>query len=316
MMVLLALVGFLVVANIALSWIARWRNPPIGKFIEVDGVRLHYIERGSDNRMPLVMLHGNGTALQDLTISGLVDCAAKRFRVICFDRPGFGFSSRPRFQIWNAERQAQILCAALTKLHINQCLVLGHSWGTLVALAMAARRSAQVKGLILVSGYYFPTARFDVWFASIAAIPIVGDLLRYTISPISTWFSLPIFAKKVFSPKSVPTTVKNEYPRLLLIRPGQLRAVAEDSALMVPSATTLSGSYRKLDCPTAIFAGQNDQIVESEQAARLQRTLPRATLRRLDGLGHMAHYFAVDEIIESADTVRTEASLFRHRKAG
>jgi pimeloyl-ACP methyl ester carboxylesterase len=102
--------------------------------------------------------------LQDFTISGLVDEAANKFRVICFDRPGFGRSSRPRSVIWSPERQAELFCAALTRLGIERMLVLGHSWGTLVALAMAARNSERVKGLVLISGYYFPTWRFDVWF--------------------------------------------------------------------------------------------------------------------------------------------------------
>ena len=61
---------------------------------------------------------------------------------------------------------------------------------------MAARNSERVKGLVLVSGYYFPTWRFDVWFASTAALPVIGDALRYTISPISSWIALSLFAKK------------------------------------------------------------------------------------------------------------------------
>jgi pimeloyl-ACP methyl ester carboxylesterase len=119
---------------------------------------------------------------------------------------------------------------------------------------MAARNSERVKGFVLVSGYYFPTWRVDVWFASIAAIPLIGDALRYTISPISSWLGLPLFAKKTFAPKPVPEIVKKEYPRLMLIRPSQLRAVAEDSAFLLPSAATLTTSYCRLKCPTAIIA--------------------------------------------------------------
>ena len=106
------------------------------------------------------------------------------------------------------ERQAELLCAALARLGIERALVLGHSWGALVALAMARHNSERVKGLVLISGYYFPTWRFDVWFASVAAIPLVGDALRYTISPISTWLALPVFAKKTFAPRPVPDIVK------------------------------------------------------------------------------------------------------------
>ena len=195
-LLLLLLLFAIVLANVALEFIARWRNPPIGEFLDIDGVRLHYIMRGDPDAPALVMFHGNGTFLQDFTISGLVDAAAHKFRIICFARPGFGHSSRPRTVIWGPERQAaELFCAALTRLGIESILVLGHSWGTLVALAMAARNSERVKGLVLVSGYYFPTWRFDVWFASTAALPVIGDALRYTISPISSWIALSLFAK-------------------------------------------------------------------------------------------------------------------------
>src|SRR5689334_3420635 len=163
-LIVLFVLAAIVIANIALEFIARWRTPPIGSFLEVDGVRLHYITRGDSDAPPLVMFHGNGTLLEDLTISGLVETAARKYRVICFDRPGFGHSSRPRTVIWTPQRQAELFCAALTKLGIKRTLVLGHSWGTLVALAMAAREAERVKALILVSGYYFPSWRLDVWF--------------------------------------------------------------------------------------------------------------------------------------------------------
>jgi pimeloyl-ACP methyl ester carboxylesterase len=264
--------------------------------------------RGDPDSPPLVMFHGNGTFLQDFTISGLVDEAAHKFRVICFDRPGFGHSSRPRTFIWSPDRQAELFAAALTRLGIERTLVLGHSWGTLVALAMAASRNGKrVKGLVLVSGYY-PTWRFDVWFASIAAIPLIGDVLRYTISPISSWLGLPLFAKKTFAPRPVPDVVKKEYPRLMLIRPSQLRAVAEDSAFMLPSAATLTMSYRRLKCPTAIIAGRDDEIVDSEQAVRLQKVMPNAAVTLVPEVGHMVHYFVADQIVRIAGVAQLETA--------
>src|SRR5215475_4713233 len=85
---LLLLLGALVFANVALEFIARWRNPPLGEFLDIDNVRLHFIIVGDPAAPPLVMFHGNGTLLQDFTISGLVDEAAKKFRVM-FRSPGF-----------------------------------------------------------------------------------------------------------------------------------------------------------------------------------------------------------------------------------
>src|ERR1700688_3188405 len=61
---------------------AETDNPPAGQFLEVDGVRLHYVERGSG--APLVLLHGNGSMIQDFESSGLIDLAARNYRVIVF----------------------------------------------------------------------------------------------------------------------------------------------------------------------------------------------------------------------------------------
>ena len=86
--------------NRHLAKTAEIHNPPTGRFLEVNGVRIHYFELGSG--APLVLLHGNGSMLQDFESSGLIDLAAKSYRVIVFDRPGFGYSDRPRNVVWSA----------------------------------------------------------------------------------------------------------------------------------------------------------------------------------------------------------------------
>ena len=99
--ILVALLLALWIAGRAIfSVTARRRNPAIGTCIECDGVRLHYVERGSQDDPVLVLLHGNGTMVQHFIISGVVSAAAARYRVLCFDRPGFGQSMRPRRRIW------------------------------------------------------------------------------------------------------------------------------------------------------------------------------------------------------------------------
>jgi hypothetical protein len=93
-------------------------NPPQGQFLEINRVRLHYIERGTGE--PLVLLHGNGSMIQDFESSGLVDLAAKNHRVIVFDRPGFGHSERPRNVIWTPAAQAELINNALQR-HERWC---------------------------------------------------------------------------------------------------------------------------------------------------------------------------------------------------
>jgi hypothetical protein len=137
---------------------AERRYPPIGRFLKVDGVRLHYIDRGQGD--PLVLIHGNGTMIQDFTVSGLVDRLTDRYRVIIIDRPGYGYSSRPR-QLWTPRAHARLFHKALAQLGVERAMVYGHSWGTLVAVALVLEAPELVRGLVLGSGYYYPTLRAD-----------------------------------------------------------------------------------------------------------------------------------------------------------
>ena len=110
----------LAIGNVVFSVLAERNNPPIGIFIECDGVRLHYLDCGDPAAPCVVLLHGNGSMIQDFTISGLVDRLARRNRVLCFDRPGFGYSQRPRTRIWTATAQAALLVRALHQLGVRK----------------------------------------------------------------------------------------------------------------------------------------------------------------------------------------------------
>jgi pimeloyl-ACP methyl ester carboxylesterase len=296
-----------VVAAVASAVLNRWlakkaerQNPPKGGFITVDGVRLHYVERGTGT--PLVLLHGNGSMIEDFQSSGLIDLAAKKYRVVAFDRPGFGHSERPRGTIWTAEAQANLIAAALKKIGVPRAIVLGHSWGTLVALALAMKHPQEVEALVLASGYYYPTARADVVILSPPAIPVIGDLLSHTISPLLSRLTWPLFLRKIFGPNPVPEKFKG-FPMEMAVRPSQIRASAADTALLIPSAHTLQKQYRSLQIPVAIVAGGADRIVESEQSAHLHRDVPHSTLRCIPDVGHMVHQTATAEIMTAIDTV-------------
>ena len=88
------LLGAAALVNHRLARRAERNSPLAGNFVEIDGVELHYVEKGHGD--PVVLLHGNGAMIEDLASSGLIDMAAERYRVIAFDRPGFGYSERPR----------------------------------------------------------------------------------------------------------------------------------------------------------------------------------------------------------------------------
>ena len=299
-------------AAVALALLNRWlarkaerRNPPRGRFVAVDGVQLHYVERGTGT--PLVLLHGNGSMIQDFASSGLIDLAARRFRVIAIDRPGFGHSNRPRGTVWTPEAQADLVAAALKKIGVGRAIILGHSWGTLVALAYAVKHCEQVQALVLASGYYYPTARADVVILSPPAIPLVGDLLSHTLAPFVSRLIWPLLLRKIFGPDRVPEKFA-DFPEELAVRPSQIRASAAESALMIPSAHALAKHYRQLQMPVAIVAGAEDRLIEPKQSARLHQDIKNSTLRSLPGTGHMVHQTATGEIMSALDMVASENS--------
>jgi pimeloyl-ACP methyl ester carboxylesterase len=285
---------------------AEAANPPTGQFIEVEGVRLHYVERGSGPT--LVLLHGNGITAQDFQASGLLDRAAEHYRVIAFDRPGFGHSDRPRNKIWTPEAQARLFHQALERIGAGPAIVLGHSWGTMVALSLALDFPRDVRGLVLLSGYYYPTVRLDVAYLSPPAIPIIGDLLRYTLSPLLTRLMWPAMSKRAFSPLPVADEFKN-LPTWFMLRPSQIRASAAEAAMMIPSAHKLSKRYHELNVPVAMLSGRADKVVHGHsQAERLNKDVLMGRLKMDDELGHMVQYAKLDEIIDMIDSVNANAT--------
>ena len=276
-------------------------NPPAGRFLEVDGVRLHYVERGTGD--PLVLLHGNGSMIQDFESSGLIDLAAKVYRVIVFDRPGFGHSDRPRNVLWTPDAQAELIKRALEQLGVSNAIVLGHSWGASVAVALALKYPDLVRGLVLASGYYYPTVRPDVVALGAPALPLVGDFLSQTLSPLISRVAWPLMLAKIFAPRSVPKKFE-AFPKEMALRPSHIRASAAESALMIPDAFHLRNQYADLKMPVVIIAGEQDRLVDiDKQSARLHSGVSQSRFHRVPGTGHMIHQTATGQVMSAISEV-------------
>jgi pimeloyl-ACP methyl ester carboxylesterase len=296
----------LALANVAVARIAERRHPPKGAFLEVDGVRLHYSDRGTGR--PVVLVHGNAVTGGDYNTSGVAEqlLGAHR-RVIIFDRPGFGSSERPRQRVWTAAAQADLLHAALLQLGVQRPVVVGHSWGTLVAVALAVRHPRGVAGLVLLAGYYFPTPRLDALMVAVVTVPVLGDILRYTLSPVFGWLTMPALKRAMFAPAPMTARFEAEYSTAIALRPSQIRATAGDATLMVPGATALRAHYGELTMPVLIMAGDGDLVVGDRQAERLHAAIPGSTLRIVKGVGHMIHHVVTEQVVDAIEEVARRA---------
>jgi pimeloyl-ACP methyl ester carboxylesterase len=274
---------------------AEQANPPVGSFVEVDGVRLHYLERGSG---PLVvLLHGNATMAQDWLASGVFDALAETNRVIAFDRPGFGYSERPRSRIWTPAAQARLIAAALAAKGCGEATIVGHSFGAMVAVEMGLNHAEIAASLVLLGGYYYPSIRADAALAAPPAIPVIGDAIRYTVSPLLGAAMKPAMEAQIFAPAPVSEGWEKDFPFAMTLRPSQIRAAAAEAALIVPAAASLAPRLGELTVPVTIVAGSGDKVVSpADQSERLAASLAQSELLIIDGAGHMVHHTARDAV--------------------
>jgi pimeloyl-ACP methyl ester carboxylesterase len=278
------------------------RPRPPGRFVEVDGVRVHYIARGKGR--PVVLIHGNGTMAEDFVICGLLDQLAKKYRVIALDRPGFGHTDRPRFRVWTASAQAHLVHRVLEQLKVERPVLVGHSWGTLVALALASGGWRELRGLVLLSGYYYPTRRADLALAAPLAIPGLGDAARSLVPQVVSHVIAPQVFRHVFWPEPVPARFTARFPVEITLDPVQQRASAEDTATLNAAAALLQPHYAWLRVPLAILTGSADAVVDArDHSCRLHQQVPESTLTILPGQGHMIHYSARGQIGRAVDSI-------------
>ena len=288
---------------------AEREHPPAGQFVTVDGVRLHYIERGEGP--PVVLLHGNVVTAEDFDTSGVLDLIAKRHRVIAFDRPGFGYSDRPHGSAWSAGTQAELIRDAFAVLGINRPIVLGHSWGAAVALALGLNHPDAVKGLFCCRATTIRPSAPTCCSRRRQRSPSSEICCAFQSLPLIGRAMLPLLLKGMFAPLPVPARFTKSFPRGMSVRPGQIRAQSQDGVAMIPVALAMRHRYQELSMPIVIMAGTKDRVVKDGQAVRLHEEIPHSVLRLIPGVGHMVHYAVPDEVARAIEEAGKPATMFR-----
>jgi pimeloyl-ACP methyl ester carboxylesterase len=134
------------------------------------------------------------------------------------------------------------------------------------------------------------------------AVPVLGDAIRYTLSPPLARLMWPLLARKIFGPPSVPERFEEGFPKEMTFRPSQIRASAAESALMIPGAFAARGRYADLNMPVVIVAGEDDRLIDiDDQSGRLHSELPNSTIHRVPGAGHMVHQTSPDIVMTAIE---------------
>jgi pimeloyl-ACP methyl ester carboxylesterase len=288
--------------------------PPEGEFVDVGGGRqVHAVVRGSGP--DLVLIHGASGNTRDFTLS-FADRLTDRYRVIVFDRPGFGYTDRAAPQYGGAfetraespAEQAAMLDKAAEVLGASRPIVLGHSYGGAVAMAWGLDHDPAA--LVVVSGVSQP------WPGGLGALYSVNasSVGGATVVPLISAFAGPAQADRVlrviFAPQPVPEGYKQDFGVGLSIRRESLRANARQISSLKPHVAEMSERYSSIDIPIEIVHGAADRIVPARiHSIPLSEQVESARLTLLDGIGHMPHHVAPDALVDAVDRAARRAGL-------
>ncbi|RZL36999.1 MAG: alpha/beta hydrolase [Rubrivivax sp.] len=128
------------------SVIARFADAQ-SKFVDVDGVNLHYKDEGSGP--PILLMQGTLGDLADW--DGWAEQLARRHRVLRFDMPAFGLSGPLRSGNYSADRMLSLIDAFMDQMGVERFAIAGTSYGGLVAFRYAATRTDRITALILAN---------------------------------------------------------------------------------------------------------------------------------------------------------------------
>jgi pimeloyl-ACP methyl ester carboxylesterase len=255
-------------------------------------------EAGQNGAPRILLIHGASSNLLELW-GPLADEFSPLHRVIAYDRPGMGYSTRIKRNGHAMAYQAKCAARVLEQTGGDPAIIVAHSLGSSVALRVALDYPHLVRGLVLVAPAANPFPQFKpAWWARLSATPILGGIFCNLIVP---FFGPAMSGKSVannFWPAPVPVNYQEQAGVPLIFRPVAFRASALDVCAANTEFGLQSPRYGDLLTPTVIITAEKDRIVSPKRHARaLAVTLPAGELVIAPDTGHMPHRLRTDLVI-------------------
>jgi pimeloyl-ACP methyl ester carboxylesterase len=288
---LLALVSFT-------AWTARQvekQMPARGKFIDVDGVRLHYLDKGDGP--PLLLIHGLAGQMLNFTHS-LLGRLARDFRVIVLDRPGSGYSLRPDDALAPLSAQARVISRFCQALALQRPVVVGHSLGGAIALALALDHPEQVGALALVAPVTHQPQRIPQPFDGLAiGSALLRRLIAWTLATPLAIANREQALTTLFGPQPVPADFAIRGGGLLSLRPCAFVGASADLMAAEQDLAGMPARYSSLTMPIGILYGTEDRILDPVLHAQgFVAKVPSTELELIEGGGHMILIASADQV--------------------
>lgn len=294
MIVVLACTLFILVSSAlvlgALAWytqglVRRIEDgmPPAGRFIDVDGVRLHVRDQGSGP--PLLLLHGLQGQMGHFSYGAVAELA-QSFRVVAVDRPGAGWSGPAPDP--GLAAQARVLAGLIDRLGLERPTVVGHSLGGAVALALALDHPQSVGALALIAPLSDPRQQVPKVFRPLTIRPPgLCRLFAWTLAAPASVLGGARVLEWVFGPDPVPGDFATRGGGLMSMRPVQFIGAARELQALPDALPGLARRYQELGAPLAVLFGRDDRLLDWRTHGHdLVAQVPGARIELVEG-GHM-----------------------------
>jgi haloalkane dehalogenase len=286
----------------------NWPYPP--KWFETPEGRLHYVDEGPRDGIPIVMVHGNPT-WSYLYRRFIKAVTSRGYRAIAMDHLGFGRSDKPpRTAAYSVPDHAQRCEALLESLNLSNAVVVVQDWGGPIGLTWAARHPERVAGLFILNTFFQrPTAKVPLP-AILRAFrtPGIGELLVKGAHAFVKGF---LFQSGLYDRSCLTEIDRAAYlaPHPdwssrtgILALPRQIPSGPEGpiSDFVAEEGAKLTAAFANK--PVTIVWPMRDVAFSRETLDRMWlRSFPHAHVTRVEDAGHFiqedAHHIVIPELI-------------------
>ena len=259
--------------------------------IQAGGRTLAWREAGDG--AAVVLLHGLGSG--SASWQGQLDGLGANYRVIAWDAPGYGGSDALEGETPSVADYAQAVADLLDALDLERVHLVGHSLGTPIAAAFAARHAARLRSLTLAS----PTAGY----AEAGDEARVGRLKARTraIDELGPAGMAERRAPEVLSPDAPDFAFAKVREVMSALRPEGYKQAAR-----MLHSTDIYDDARAVTVPALVMCGSADSVTPEDLARTIAGAIPGAEYVTLDGLGHASY-------VENPEVFNTPLRAFLER---
>ena len=269
-------------------------SPPMQTVAIGNGINLHYLDLGKG--VPVIFVHGS---LSDAGYwAGQLGEFAKRYRAIAYSRRYNYPNSNPDRSGYSAVVDAEDLAAFIGVLHLGKVVVIGHSYGALTALFLAAKHPELVRALVLAEPPAVSLLAYMPGDEAKTGKAMFDDIQRRMVLPMQQAFDrgdrdagIGIFIDYVFNDPhawvQMPQSARDE----------TLRDVHEWDVMLTTGTLfpeIAPDTIRKITTPSLLLSGAKSYPFLGLITEELARLLPNREVILLPNAGHQMWYQAPD----------------------